>query len=843
MPKTLKKPKRKNFRSRKNSNTKRIKPRKYRSIKHKSKKIKSKKVFFQKGGDNTYEMLRLVCGDLKPNPTYGLNEAARNMKGVYLASNLGITKELGEVGEAASGYARFLSPSKTSEIFKKKIKNLIRGEILMEADGWKDRNGYSCKYWTPAKCQDKSRGSMIQKIYSEKDMNEVRDNCKIACGYGNDKSKMLREGVISLNKRKDYVKPDINFSGSPIDWPQVINKSMVEAAKADMDLATAVRADSVSAVEESGVGNSDVVEPRGYSASPAPAPALASALPHGFGKSTGPTSFAIPVTASPAPGPSAPLASALADIPVARAPPASALASALPHGFGKSTGPTSFAIPVTASASASRSDRRIGPTSFGGGVVNQSGGADDLEPEPQPPLTDPTDVIKGRAETGEVGKLGPAVYLCVYIGDPNRGGTQSTTGWYNSDYVYTSILVSDKENNCKEYNLKYEKPFCEGNNLNDDEKTCNTKQMLKHRQWVLEEMRISGYDNKGHNSLQDIPQGGHTGTNGVNGYLIRDLCTAPKTRSYKAPETRTDRNGRQYRSPGHSAACWPPERAGTSCGKPISTGLHPLYDKKCKKQNVTPSGGSHLEDKRPDENPSGNSSFGLCKYCRASGINMTVSSPRNIYDNTETRDTTDHFSVIGHKPKFRFAIFMGHADKEIRDLGERASNRVNETDRKRKNAKTGQLKPLFRAELIRGRAGDDLCSKFCMEMMKELNIRCINPGRTEEQGIVESWKKMNEPDFIQCYKILSYIVENKSAWTDGAFGRPERTHIEYHLPNLCNYIKAIDELGGLLASDDVAKISDALRKHDGKPGDCRPAWLALQGRLKILREERARAGR
>jgi len=48
---------------------------------------------------------------------------------------------------------------------------------------------------------------------------------------------------------------------------------------------------------------------------------------------------------------------------------------------------------------------------------------------------------------------------------------------------------------------------------------------------------------------------------------------------------------------------------------------------------------------------------------------------------------------------------------------------------------------------------------------------------------------------------------------------------------------AIDELTALSGSDDVAQICDALRKHAGKPADCRPAWLALQARLRTLVED------
>ena len=48
---------------------------------------------------------------------------------------------------------------------------------------------------------------------------------------------------------------------------------------------------------------------------------------------------------------------------------------------------------------------------------------------------------------------------------------------------------------------------------------------------------------------------------------------------------------------------------------------------------------------------------------------------------------------------------------------------------------------------------------------------------------------------------------------------------------------AIDELTALSGSDNVAQICDALRKHAGKPADCRPAWLALQARLRTLVEE------
>lgn len=48
---------------------------------------------------------------------------------------------------------------------------------------------------------------------------------------------------------------------------------------------------------------------------------------------------------------------------------------------------------------------------------------------------------------------------------------------------------------------------------------------------------------------------------------------------------------------------------------------------------------------------------------------------------------------------------------------------------------------------------------------------------------------------------------------------------------------AIDELTALHSSDDVAKICDALRKHAGKPADCRPAWLALQKRLRALTDD------
>jgi hypothetical protein len=63
------------------------------------------------------------------------------------------------------------------------------------------------------------------------------------------------------------------------------------------------------------------------------------------------------------------------------------------------------------------------------------------------------------------------------------------------------------------------------------------------------------------------------------------------------------------------------------------------------------------------------------------------------------------------------------------------------------------------------------------------------------------------------------LLERRQAIVDG---RPARMKA------------AIDELTALNSSDDVAQICDALRKHAGKPADCRPAWLALQARLRTL---------
>jgi len=651
--------KRKNIRYKRRSYNKN-KSRNIRSKKrnyNKSKKNRTKKTF-QKGGDNTYEMLRLVCGDMEINPTYGLY-ASGDLAGVTITSNQRIAEELGEGWKFSDAF----TTRNVDIIFKRKIKNLIRGEDMKESSGWRDSKGYSCKNWTPEKCLSESRGGVFEKSYNDGEMNEVRTNCEITCKYGKDNSMLMGQNI-SLNKRGDYVQSDIQFSGSSFDWPQ-------------------------SLVSQGGGARE-----------------------------------------------------------------------------GSFSGPTETSNPLSKAVS-------------------------------DPEQTTTEYVKPGDDDTG----LGPAVYLCVYIGDPNRGGTQSTTGWYNSDYIYTSILVSNKDNTCKEYNLKYNKPTCEGTNPNDNERTCNYKQMKNHRKWVLKQMGRSGYDDKGHKDLQDPPRDGFTGENGVTGYRLPDPCTRQPSRAYKAPRTWTDSEGKRHHSPGHPALCLSlPKGAGTECGK-FKTGLS-RFDIQCNMYNVSPSSGSYLEDKRPDE--STNPPFGLCNYCRASGINMTASARRELYSNTETRDKTDHFKVIGNTPKFRFAIFMGHADKEITDLGVSASERIEETDNSRKNA-AGQTEPLFRAELIRGKAGDDLCLEFCIEMMKELNIRCINPGRTKEQDYVESWKKMNEPDFIQCYKILSYIVENKWAWTGGAFGTPETTYIELHLPKLSAYIKDIDE--GLSEDEAMAAVA------------------------------------
>ena len=46
--------------------------------------------------------------------------------------------------------------------------------------------------------------------------------------------------------------------------------------------------------------------------------------------------------------------------------------------------------------------------------------------------------------------------------------------------------------------------------------------------------------------------------------------------------------------------------------------------------------------------------------------------------------------------------------------------------------------------------------------------------------------------------------------------------------------EAIDELESLHDSDDILAICDVMRKHAGKPADCRPAWLKLQARLRVL---------
>ena len=698
--------KRKNIRYKRRSYNKN-KSRNIRSKKrnyNKSKKNRTKKTF-QKGGDNTYEMLRLVCGDIKINPTYGLYTSG-DLAGVSLASNLGITRELGEVGEEAAeawwgGIAGFLSPSKSSEIFKSKIKNLIRGEIMKESGGWKDSKGYSCKDWTPEKCASEARGGVFEKSYSQGEMNEVRTNCEITCQYGKDNSMLMGQNI-SLNKRGDYVQSDINFSGSSFDWPQSL----------------AARSQGGGAREGSGKDPTETSNPLSKAGSdPEPEPELEYDDRQHISYKDDPGQFS------------------------------------------------------TEQVEISVKPREV------------------LEAEAQKRQTQQTTTEYVKPDDAGT-KLGPAVYLCVYIGDPNRGGTQSTTGWYNSDYIYTSILVSNKDNTCKEYNLKYKKPTCEGTNPRDNERTCNYKQMKNHRKWVLEQMSITGYDDIGHKDLQDPPRGGFTGKNGVEGYRLPDVCTMAPAQAYVAERRWTDNEGKKHHVPAIPARCNKPTRAGTVCGKRFRSGGNTSFDKWCNRYNVSPSSGSHLEDKRPDESTS--TPFGLCNYCIASGINMTESTSRKLYSNTETRDKTDHFKVIGNTPEFRFAIFMGHADKEITDLGVSASERVEKTDNSRKNA-AGQTEPLFRAELIRGKAGDDLCLKFCIEMMKNLNIRCIDPGRTKEQEYVESWKKMNEPDFIQCYKILSYIVENKWAWTGGAFGTPETTYIESHLPDLSAYIKDIDD--------------------------------------------------
>ena len=46
--------------------------------------------------------------------------------------------------------------------------------------------------------------------------------------------------------------------------------------------------------------------------------------------------------------------------------------------------------------------------------------------------------------------------------------------------------------------------------------------------------------------------------------------------------------------------------------------------------------------------------------------------------------------------------------------------------------------------------------------------------------------------------------------------------------------EAVDELSALTGSGDIDAVSAALRKHAGKPAECRAAWSALQKHLRTL---------
>ena len=722
----------KRTRSKNNFNRKSINKRKTnrktkRKTNRKTNRKYNKKYINQKGGDNTYELLRLVCGDLQGNPTYDfLKQESADLGWKKISSNQRIAEELGE------GW-KFFSRVRSSDLFKTKIKNLIRGESVVEWAGWKDSKGYLCKDWTPEKCKSTSRGGVFEKRYSEEDMNAVRENCPITCS-GDDPAELLKENI-SKNKRTDFVKPDINFSGSSFDWPNAFK-----------DTSTSVEGKAAGAEVVAAAGAAMAA-----GASPPDPPGAASTLASepGLAERTAPEG-----------------------------------ASHLSHeDFPEPTKPRDFSLePLEVREQKTKS------------IMSNRVSGDEVK--------------EGDSST----KLGPAVYLCVYIGDPNRGGT-AETGWYNSDWIYISILVCDKDGNCKEYYLKYIKPACEGSNPGNNGRAGNAIQTLNHRRWVLEKKNITGHDKKGHKDLQVVPAGGFTGANGVEGYRVEDICQSLRVGkcSYRPKKTTIKRvkvNGKwkttTVTTPARPASCgFPidigrPGSGGTICHTE-ETGKH-RKDKTCNYATVIKSDGKWLDDSNEKD---WEQLWGICNYCRETGISMSESTSRDVYSHAETRDTTD-FQVIGLKPKFRFAIFMGHADKKITDLGEEAFRLVRKEDAAKKI-------PLFRGELIKGISGDDLCLRFCMEMMKKLNIRCINPSLKEENEIVESWKKLHEPDFIQCYKILSYIVESKWAWIAGTFGQPAmRSYIDEHLPILSAYIKDIDSG----AYD--AEVEKILAKKDGK---------------------------
>jgi hypothetical protein len=108
------------------------------------------------------------------------------------------------------------------------------------------------------------------------------------------------------------------------------------------------------------------------------------------------------------------------------------------------------------------------------------------------------------------------------------------------------------------------------------------------------------------------------------------------------------------------------------------------------------------------------------------------------------------------------------------------------------------------------------------------------PSRPPERYVDSSEEEEHEQDEEGQdggKKARQVAAENGEAETEEGLLERRRLMVESRPARMA---EAIAELECLRDSDDVPVICDALRKHAGKPADCRPAWLRLQARLRML---------
>jgi hypothetical protein len=451
-----------------------------------------------------------------------------------------------------------------------------------------------------------------------------------------------------------------------------------------------------------------------------------------------------------------------------------------------------------------------------------------------PVATIPHDeVVDGDTNT----KVGPAAYLCIYCEDPKLAGKHVyAAGW--SDYLYTSLLVSDKDQNCREYSCEYKQPRCElmyysvikgrmmeapsiltDREIRDnsahqrvpfDKDIADKNQMRNHRFWVLKQKDSQAneatYWNRGSRKMSRErdhrrPPSGSVPLNETQGYIMEDPCTKENYTGHLTEISRTDKKGRKRIIQHHQkATCDGPKATqreteqcdvfdAGACWTRCRAATH-----NCKKYYTIPD----LPEKKRDDDET---DYGGCKYCRVSALSVNESRTRNVcYQSIETRGGSRR------QAKFRFAIYLGHLPHSITDLGEETFNKMKDQDKNRISPVTGKNAPIYKGEDIRGPGADDKCLRACVEMMTRLGLtekwneifkkipaEDGGAGGAEQGGgdsgerLKSSWETMHEPHPSQIKSILSYMVEpgghperyfdNTRTWLAQAFGYGEPKHL------------------------------------------------------------------